>query len=144
MNLPPFNGDFHEWESFRDRFQSLIIDNKGLSDYMRMHFLSSCLTGRARDAISDVSITADSFSDAWQALISRFENKTLLIENHIGRLANLNAVAREVARELYLLRDTVNRAASSLRRLDRSSDDLASDFMVYHVVRKLDPSTRRA
>lgn len=43
IKLPPFDGKYEEWESFRDRFTSLIIDNNDLSDFARMHFLTSCL-----------------------------------------------------------------------------------------------------
>lgn len=31
IKFPPFDGKFEEWETFRDRFTSLIIDNKDLS-----------------------------------------------------------------------------------------------------------------
>lgn len=50
IKLPPFSGDFQDWETFRDRFTALIIENKELSDFSRMHFLTSSLVGAARDA----------------------------------------------------------------------------------------------
>lgn len=47
ISLPPFDGSVDQWEQFRDRFSVLIVDNHELSDFARMHFLTSCLTGRA-------------------------------------------------------------------------------------------------
>ncbi|XP_029675865.1 uncharacterized protein LOC115243210 [Formica exsecta] len=47
IKLPPFSGNFTEWESFRDRFTALITENKDLSDFSQMHFLVSSLTGSA-------------------------------------------------------------------------------------------------
>jgi len=76
IQLPPFSGKFEEWESFRDRFTLLIIQNKKLSDFNRMHFLASNLTGRARDTIASFTVTADNFEIAWKALAARFENKS--------------------------------------------------------------------
>jgi len=39
IKIPPFSGKPQEWESFRDRFASLIIQNRDLTDFSRMHFL---------------------------------------------------------------------------------------------------------
>lgn len=68
IQLPPFSGKYEEWESFRDRFDALIIQNKELSDFSRMHFLASTLTDRAKDTIAGLTITADNFESAWKAL----------------------------------------------------------------------------
>lgn len=43
IKLQPFDGKYEEWKSFRDRFTSLLINNSDLSDFSRMHFLTSSL-----------------------------------------------------------------------------------------------------
>lgn len=43
INLLPFVGTYDQWEAFRDGFTTLIIKNKDLNDFARMHFLTSCL-----------------------------------------------------------------------------------------------------
>ncbi|XP_071576355.1 uncharacterized protein [Temnothorax nylanderi] len=144
IQMPPFSGLAHEWETFRDRFQALIIQNKELNNFSRMHFLSSCLTGSARDAISGISITADNFSAAWKALVTRFENKRKLIETHVSTLYNLTPITCESASDIHALRDKADQAISALKRLGRNSDQLVSDFLVYFISHKLDPATRRA
>lgn len=75
ITLPPFDGKYEEWEQFRDRFKSLVRDNKELSNFARMHYLTSCVRGRALECISDLSVTADNFPIAWKTLVSRFEKK---------------------------------------------------------------------
>jgi len=144
IQLPPFSGNYEEWETFRDRFDALIIQNQELSNFSRMHFLASSLTGRARSAISSLSITADNFEVAWKALVARFENKRRLIEFHVSTLYHLPNLARESASELHALRDKADKAFSSLKRLNRLSDDILNDILVYFVSQKLDPATRRA
>ncbi|XP_011859902.1 PREDICTED: uncharacterized protein LOC105557311, partial [Vollenhovia emeryi] len=144
IKLPPFSGDAADWETFRDRFKSLIIANKDISNFSRMHFLASSLTGRARDTISGISITADNFQTAWDALVARFENKRKLIDVHVASLYNLPSVSRESAVELHALRDQAERAISALKQLKRSSDEQLSDILVYLVSQKLDPATKRA
>lgn len=88
IKIPPFSGNYEEWESFRDRFTSLIIQNKDLSAFARMHFLSSSLSGRALESIKNIPITADNFDIAWKTLVSRYENKRRLIEVHVSALYN--------------------------------------------------------
>jgi len=78
IQLFPFDGNYSEWETFHDRFSALVINNMTLSNFARMHYLSS-LKGRALDSIRDIAITADNFKLAWQTLTSRFENKRRLI-----------------------------------------------------------------
>ncbi|XP_011881006.1 PREDICTED: uncharacterized protein LOC105569270, partial [Vollenhovia emeryi] len=144
IQLPPFSGDVAEWETFRDRFTSLIIDNKDISDFSRMHFLASSLTGRARDTIAGISVTADNFKTAWDALEARYENKRKLIETHVASLYNLPSLTRESAADLHALRDQADRAKSALERLDRTPEELFNDILVYFVSQKLDPATKRA
>lgn len=144
IKLPPFSGNFADWESFRDCFTALIIDNKDLSEFSRMHFLASSLTGSAREVISSISITADNFSVVWEALKSRYENKKKLIDIHIISLYNLPPMSRESAAELHVLRDTADKSIAALKCLGQSSEETLSDILVYFIVQKLDPSIRRA
>ncbi|XP_011879143.1 PREDICTED: uncharacterized protein LOC105568250 [Vollenhovia emeryi] len=100
IKLPPFRGAFADWESFRDRFTALIMENKELSDFARMHFLASSLTGPALEVIFGISITAKNFPVAWKALKTRFENKKQLSDIHIAALYNLPPMSRESAADL--------------------------------------------
>lgn len=49
--LPHFDGDFHYWPTFRDRFSALVNDRPGLSQIDKMYYLIGCLKGVASDAI---------------------------------------------------------------------------------------------
>lgn len=144
IKLPPFDGIYHEWENFRDRFTSLIINNKDLSDFSRMHFLSSCLKDSALECIDGIPVTSDNFNVAWTALTSRYENKRRLINVHLSELMNLNAVTRESVYDLQTLRDKVNIAVAALRNLGRAPEELWDDILVFIVTQKLDPITRKA
>ncbi|XP_011690496.1 PREDICTED: uncharacterized protein LOC105451622 [Wasmannia auropunctata] len=144
IKLPPFSGKFEEWETFRDRFKTLIIHNRELSDFARMHFLASSLTGPARDAIESTEITADNFAVAWAALCTRYENKRRLIDINVSILYNLPPITRESPADLHALRDKAEKAIASLKRLDRAPADMLNDILVYFLSQKLDPATRKA
>lgn len=144
INLPPFDGNFTEWESFRDRFSALIIKNNSLNDFARMHYLASLLKGSALDSINNISITADNFQVAWSTLTARFENKRRLIAAQLSTLIGLSGVSKESASELQLLCDKYKIAVSSLENFDQTPSDLWDDFLVHSLVHKLDSTTRKA
>lgn len=105
INLPLFDGQYETFEQFRDRFTSLIISNRELTDFARMHFLTLSLRGRALECISALFITAENFPIAWQALTALFENKWHLIQRHFASLLNLPVISRESEHELQKLVD---------------------------------------
>lgn len=144
IQLPPFDGNYAEWESFRDRFSALIIKNTSLTDFARMHYLASSLKGSALDSISDITIIADNFTLAWDTLTARFENKRRLIASHFSTLLGLVAVTKESASELQNLCDKYKIAVSSLRNLGRTPSNLWDDFLVHSLTQKLDSATRKA
>ncbi|XP_011883899.1 PREDICTED: uncharacterized protein LOC105571042 [Vollenhovia emeryi] len=144
ISLPPFDGKFEEWESFRDRFTSLIIQNKELKDFARMHFLTSSLTGRALECVRNLPVTVDNFKVAWDTLKSRFECKRRLINVHLMSLLNLPVIQRESALDLQGLRDKTIATRAALTNLKRSPEELWNDMLVCLVSQKLDPVTRKA
>ncbi|XP_032690462.1 uncharacterized protein LOC116853462 [Odontomachus brunneus] len=144
INLPPFDGQIDHWESFRDRFTSLIIRNPELNNFARMHFLTTCVKGQALACILNLPVTAANFEIAWQALVSQYENKGRLLQRHLSSLLQLPAVTRESAVELQALRDQVKITLASLIHLPRSPSDLWSDMFIHLVVQRLDASSRKA
>ncbi|XP_032690359.1 uncharacterized protein LOC116853403 [Odontomachus brunneus] len=144
IQLPNFSGDYSDWEHFRDRFTTLIRENKELTNYSRMHYLVSCLKGRALDCISDLAITSDNFVIAWHILTARFEKTQRLVHVHLDALLNLPAVRREQASELQFLLDQARKSIAALTNLNRNPGSLWNDFIVHVIVKKLDPITRKA
>lgn len=142
INLSLFDGKYEEWEPFRDRFTTLIIQNNELIDFSRMHYLMLALSS-ALESVRGLSVTDENFSIAWRTLTARFENKRRILKRHLTALFNLPAVIRKSAQELQLFLDRVNMFVAALQKLNRSPDELWSDTLVYFVVQKLDPITCR-
>ncbi|XP_011140870.1 uncharacterized protein LOC105184040 [Harpegnathos saltator] len=133
IRLPPFDGSYDQWEQFRDRFTTLILHNKDISDFVRMHYLTSCVTGRALECIGNIPVTADNFVIAWDALVARFENKRRLLR-HISALLMLSAIPRESAYDLQALCDQINITVASLNSLHRTPEKLWNDILVHVIV----------
>lgn len=143
IQLPTFDGSFDHWESFRDKFRSMIHDDPSLSDLKRLHYLCSCLKGDASKALDDIDIVEANYDLAWNRLISRYENKRKLVTFRLQSLFNLPVVTSETSRDLRDLRDQTNKIIHSLRNLGRPVEHW-DDVIVYIVAQKLDKSTKKA
>ncbi|XP_029162870.1 uncharacterized protein LOC114934343 [Nylanderia fulva] len=136
IELPAFDGSIHRWETFRDRFKSMIIDDPCLSNVERMHYLCSVLTGDASNALNHLAVTDDNFAVAWNIITSRFENKRRLITAHLQTLCQLLQVATKTTREIQTLHDQTNMSIQALK-------NLGYPVLVFLVSQKLDKASRK-
>lgn len=58
----------------------MVIENSDLSNMEKMHYLKTCLSGEALCLITNLPISGDSFTIAWNTLVTRYENKRFLIQ----------------------------------------------------------------
>jgi len=142
-NLPIYDGSLDKWDSFRDRFKSMIIDDSNLKNVDRMHYLSSCFTEETSNALSKLAVTNSNFLIAWDMLINRYQNKRRLITVYLWLLFDLSSFTTKTSNGFRTLRDQINSATQALRNVDRTIQHW-DDVLVSLVAEKLDPKTRRA
>lgn len=143
LNLPTFNGSFDQWLFFRDSFVSIIHENTKLPDIQKFHYLRLSLEGSAAEMIKSLQTSADNYNVAWQLLTERFENKPLLVHNHIKELFSLPTITKESKDSLRQLLDGCQRHLRSLNILGCPTEHWA-DLVVYLISNKFDNTTRRA
>ncbi|XP_029171148.1 uncharacterized protein LOC114940595 [Nylanderia fulva] len=143
INLPTFDGSIDKWESFRDKFQSMIHNDPSLSNVDRLHYLCSCVKGDASNALDHLAVTNNNFDVAWRILVSRYDNKRRLVTTHLQSLLNLPLLTTETAHDLRQLRDQTNKAIQALRNLNRPVEHW-DDLLVLLVAQKLDKYSRKA
>lgn len=129
--------------SFRDRFKSLIIDNRNLSNVECLHYLCSSLSGDASKSLTHLAVTDANFPVAWEIVSSRYENKRRLINGHLQVLFSLPQLSLENFKDLQILRDRANMSIQALKNRDRPVDAW-SDILVFLVSQELDKSSRKA
>ena len=61
LNLPRFKGDYNDYTSFRDTFQSLINKQENLDKIQKFHYLLSCLEGEALNLIHSLQLTETNY-----------------------------------------------------------------------------------
>ena len=143
IHLPTFNGNFSDWEAFRDQFRSLIINNDDLLNVSRLQYLHLCLRRDALNLIKNISLTDANFKTAWDILVSRYDNTRRLVHEHIHTLHSLPPITSESAGALISLRDKTAIAIQSLKNLGRPVDTW-DDILNYLITQKLGKVSRKA
>lgn len=143
IDLPKFSGNYHDWRSFHDLFMSMVGDNEYISNVEKMYYLKTCLSGDAARIVTNVKITDDTFARAWQTLVSRFENKRVLISAQLDNLFNLKPIRPKSARDLNSMLTTVTETLGALQALGCATDAW-DPLLIHQLVRLLDEETREA
>nr|CAI5838888.1 unnamed protein product [Callosobruchus analis] len=142
IKLPTFDGQYHNWLEFRDSFLALVDGNEHLSDIQKFYYLKTSLDKDVLDTIKFIEVTADNYRSAWRFLVERYENKRLIVFNHIQAIIEHASISRENHKELRNLYDNVMKHLRSLKGLGQKTDEWDS-IIIYVMSKKFDPVTRR-
>jgi len=137
INLSTYDDSLDKWNSFRDRFKSMIINDSNLNNEDRMHYLSSCLTGEASNAISNLAVAIISL------LHTRSPSSRVHLRVHLRSLFELSSLTVSTSNGLRTLCDQVTSIIQALRNLDHAVEQW-DDVLVFLVEEKLDAETRLA
>lgn len=142
IQLPKFGGSYDRWLEFHDTFSSLIHNNDDIDEVNKFHYLRASLEGSAAVVIQSVDFSATNYLVAWKLLCERFDNKRLLIQNHVAALFNIDPITKESSVNLKRLIDQINK---NLRALESLGEPVTHwDTLLIHIVtQKLDAKTYR-
>jgi len=93
--------------------------------------------------ISGIPVTGINFSRAWTRLVSRYENKRVLIQSYFEMLSSLKPMTKRSAKALEKLRATVTEVEESLTTLC-SNEERWEFLLVYFISQRLDGETQEA
>lgn len=143
LSLPKFSGVQADWESFKDLFSSIVVENPDIPVVEKLQHLLNSLEGDAARCIGGLTATASNYVVAWEKLTRRYDNKKLRLNSHMQVHLHLPSVTRKSANELKNLLDTADRSVKGLKGLNCPIDKYDIWF-VYLIVEKLDSDTRES
>lgn len=142
ISLPKFSGLWKDWLAYRDTFSSLVDSNVDLSDINKFHYLRASLEGTAAIVIQSIELSAKNYSIAWGLLCERFDNKRMLIQNHVTALLEIEPLNRESSDNIKGMIDAVNKNLRALESLGEPTSHW--DTLLIHILSKrLDSKTFR-
>ena len=69
---PKFDGTQKEWDSWKEPFTAVVIDDKRIPDAIKLRLLLGCVNGPAKIALRGVSVTTSDFKVAWEKLLRTY------------------------------------------------------------------------
>jgi len=121
--LPTFNGDWQQWSSFIDTFNSMFHnEHSNMPLVQRFHYLKSCLSGQASDVIKSIPTTAKHYQHAYDLLVNRYGNKSAIIQSHIRSLLNTPKIVTPSSSELQKLHHHISSNINALKSLQQPVD----------------------
>uniref|UniRef100_A0ABD2W326 Uncharacterized protein n=1 Tax=Trichogramma kaykai TaxID=54128 RepID=A0ABD2W326_9HYME len=141
LSLPTFSGQQDEWESFKQRFCSLVRDNEAIPKVAKLQHLLNAVQGPAAMRLKGIEITDANFDVAWDKLARRYDNRQIRLFNALEHIIQLPTVKTRTAEGLTDLIDRSEEAVRSLRELQCPVDHY-DHWIVHCVVRKLDTNSR--
>ncbi|XP_063366895.1 uncharacterized protein LOC134655371 [Cydia amplana] len=142
IQLPKFQGSYENWLGFRDTFTSLIHSNDDIDNINKFHYLRASLEGSAALVINSIQFSGSNYEVAWTLLCERYDNKRVLLQNHVSALFNIEPITKESSVHLKRLIDHVNK---NLRCLESLGEPVKHwDTLLIHMIsNKLDATTFR-
>lgn len=144
IDLPKFSGSYHDWLEFRDTFVSIVHNNTSLDKINKLHYLRVSLKGSASLVIDNLDFRSENYDTAWKLLCERYDNKRLLVNNHVQALFNVQPIDRESSKSLRYIIDTTNKNLRALATLGQPVQNSFVDVLVIYIMTsKLDHVTNR-
>ncbi|KRY23929.1 hypothetical protein T12_6779 [Trichinella patagoniensis] len=144
--LPKFDGDVLQFDTFWEQFEDQIHRQSELRDTTKFTYLRSCLTGNALNAIDGLAVTAANYSAAIDILKSRFGRRDLIIQTHIRKLLDTtpcNDASLKTSRKFYDEIVLHIRALEALGKNPSSPELTASEVLLEIFKLKTHSSTRK-
>ena len=125
FELPKFDGDVMQWQSFWDQFSAHIGDVEDLSNAHKLGYLKRCLIGPALRVIDSLQLTNENYEIACENLKTRFGRPEKIIYSHIVALLNLPVPVKnhDYVSQLWNLRDSIVSHVRNLEALEVPSSD---------------------
>ncbi|XP_072400437.1 uncharacterized protein [Diabrotica undecimpunctata] len=141
IDLPKFTGLFERWLEFRDLFLSLIHNSDHMEHIQKFHYLRASLEGSAAQCIKSIAFVAENYELAWKTLYDRYDDKSLIIHNHIKSLVNIKELKPDVSSSYRDIVDLISIKLASLESLGVNKSHLADLLIIFIVSSKFDNDT---
>lgn len=142
IKLPIFDGQYGNWLEFKDSFVALVDGDNSLNNIQKFYYLRSSLSKEVLEVIKSIEVSDSNYIVAWQFLKDRFENKKLIIYNHIRAIFEHPSLSKESYVELRNLYDSTTKHLRALKSLGENTD--AWDRLIIYIIsNKFDNITRR-
>lgn len=140
LKLPTFSGKYSEYKRFISTFNN-FVHNEPIPIIDKFNYLLNCLSDQALAAVEAFQVTEQNYNKALERLAERFDNKVLILKEHISNIFEIPSLLKPDALALRKLIDSVAALRGSLLSLG-TADEILNAILIHLVVSKLDTDSR--
>ena len=141
LDLPKFDGNVLEWQSFWDSFDSAIHSNSTLSEVQKFNYLKSLVEGEASNTIAGFALTHTNYVKAVDLLHERFGQTHRIIQSYMQALLDM-PTPRNTLANLRSFYDRIESYVRGLEALGQNQETYGS-LLVPVILNKLPSEMRR-
>ncbi|UYV65600.1 hypothetical protein LAZ67_3004808, partial [Cordylochernes scorpioides] len=143
FELPHFYGDANSWFNFKEVFGMAIDQNPGLNDLQKLLYLGSAVKGEAARLIRGFPVSSESYKQAWDTLVSRYDNQRELAYAQLNKIFKIKQMKNPSAKALRELLDTCNESVRNLGSLGLQRNELVDIILVQFLRNRIDEDMKR-
>ena len=117
IEIEKFHGDPKKYRAFRDSFDIIAKNNKGLPDIEKFTYLRSYLAGDALRLQAGLALTTDNYEVALELIERRYGSKQVVISSYMDSLYKLPPIKTDNVKELREFHDNVEINLRSLEAI---------------------------
>ena len=140
--LAQYSGDPLQWHEWFDQFKS-AIDSAPLTDDVKLTYLKTLMSGKAKTAIAEFAYCGTMYKDALKTLERKFGQPQTVVSAYLDKLANYPPVKMHNSDSIISYSATVSSLVGVFRSLNYLQD-LSSASLLGQAVHKLPPNLKEA
>ena len=140
--LAQYCGDPHQWHEWSGQFKS-AIDSAPLTDDVKLTYLKTLVSGKAKTAIAEFAYCGAMYKDALKTLERKFGQPQTVVSAYLDKLANYSPVKMHNSDSIISYSATVSSLVGVFRSLNYVQD-LSSASLLGQAVQKLPPNLKEA
>ena len=140
--LEQYSGDPLQWHEWIGQFRS-AIDSAPLSNDVKLTYLKTLVTGKAKAAIVEFAYCGTMYQDALKTLERKFGQSQAVVSAHLNKLNSFPPLKMHNSENVIAFSATISAMVGVFRSL-KYEHDLSSAALLGQAVQKLPPNMREA
>ena len=140
--LAEFNGDPLKWHEWYGQFKS-AIDSQSLTDDVKLTYLKTLVTGKAKIAIAEFAYCGLMYKDALRTLERNYGQPQAVVSAHLDKLTNFPPLKMQYSDNIINYSAAISSLVGVFKSLSYDGD-LKSASLLNQAVQKLPPNMKQS
>ena len=139
IQIPKFTREHSQWVAWKHSFENIVHLRDDLSNYIKHTQLINAVSGIAAKKIVAFPLSDENYPKAWEALCEAFDQKRIIVAEHLDAILGLPVVTKANPEELSFLIDDTKQHVSMLKELEIELNVFSEQMIIRILETRLPP-----